>query len=315
MTGTWKDLFSFNKRERNGIFVLTVFIVLTICVQMALPFMTPDPPLINEQELNAIVQRIKDDSVLLANKKKIEKQKQKPNKQFNKKGKRTEVQRVWRPKKIDPNLSNVNDWMNFGLSQKQAASILKYITKGGVFKVKTDVEKMYVITPELYQRIQSYLMLPDTIQKKAVKWNEDKERKGKLVLDTFRVNLNTADTTQLKQIRGIGSYYAKQIIRYRERLGGYYSVNQLYEIERMREETVLKIIPFLIVDSSEVIKIRVNQELASVMVKHPYITWNMAIRIQDYRDFTKKFKSTHQLVEIGLLNEEIYSKLVPYLEL
>ena len=83
----------------------------------------------------------------------------------------------------------------------------------------------------------------------------------------------------------------------------------------MREETVLMIIPFLTVDSGLINKIHINTEIAPIMVKHPYITWNMAINIQDYRDFTHKYKSIHDLVENGLLNEEIYSKLAPYIEL
>jgi DNA uptake protein ComE-like DNA-binding protein len=183
---------------------------------------------------------------------------------------------------------------------------------------------MFVINESQYSKIEPYLLLPDSVVKKTQWFEKDSlyaskkrkfPKKSKYNFDTIIIELNSADTANLKMLRGIGSYYARQIVYQREKLGGYHSVTQLYEIERMREETVLKIIPFLTVDTNLIKKIHINSDLAPDMVKHPYITWNMAIRIQDYRDFSHKFKSVRDLVKNGLLNEELYIKLAPYLEL
>ena len=170
---------------------------------------------------------------------------------------------------------------------------------------------MFVISDELFLKMEPYIFIAE------IKWSNPVYDSVKVqpVVEVSRIELNTTDTLELIKLKGIGSYYARQIIYYRDRLGGFYSVNQLYEIENMRAETVQKILPFINVDEGRIIMIHINSESAPVMVRHPYITWNMAINIQDYRDFTHKFKSTRQLVDLGLLNEEIYSKLVPYLEL
>jgi competence ComEA-like helix-hairpin-helix protein len=135
------------------------------------------------------------------------------------------------------------------------------------------------------------------------------------VVEPLLVNINTADTTELKSLKGIGSYYAKQIVEYRERLGGFYRIDQLYEIERLREETIQMIEPFIIFDTTIIRKVHINSDKASVLVRHPYITWNMAKNIEDHREFKKRFKSVDELLIFGLLTDELYSKLAPYLEL
>ncbi len=324
MNGTWKDLLAFNKRERNGIFVLILLIVLVSSIQVVLPLFKPVYPAIDESEYLQFVAQLKQDSITyeqLKTERKLE-LKRKYLAQNRKKyprytdGNKEKKKQVWKPVVFNPNDADVAKWMQFGLSLKQAQSIEKYKNKGATFREKSDVRKLFVINEELYQLMKPFIHLPDSLPPRDFFEGKEGLKKSKLQTnDNPWIDLNTTDTTELKKLRGVGSYYARQIIWYRDKLGGYYSRNQLYEIERMRPETVQKIWPFVWVDSNKIIKIHVNSTTAPEMVKHPYFTWNMAISIQDYRDFTKKFKSTHQLVEIGLLNEEIYSKLAPYLEL
>lgn len=321
MDGNWRDLFYFNRRERNGIFVLSTLIVLLLTFQYMMPYVV--------EENLAVADTSHLDAYLL--------QLQKDSMQYNKskkrysvvtyKNKEPEVEESIEQKveaielhSFNPNLSKLKDWQQFGLSVKQSESIVKYVDKGGRFKVKEDVLKMYVIDEVLYAKMESYLLLTDSSKSdykvKKLKRSSSSDTLYKVKVDSnILIELNLADTTELKKLRGIGSYYAKKIIKYRDQLGGFNSVNQLFEIERMREETVLSIKSKLTVDTSLIHKIHINTDMAPQMVKHPYITWNMAINIQDFRDFHKKYKSTHDLVKNGLLNEELYSKLVPYLEL
>ncbi len=328
MKGNWKDLFSFNKRERNGIFVLSSLIIMVIFIQISLPYLVSNEVEFDTSNLDKFIIQLKKDSAEWVAKNELKYQQKYPNYANSSKlplaqngGKVVAVKLV--PHKFNPNLAIDDDWKCVGLSQGQINSINKYLSRGGVFKIRSDVAKMYVITDEKYVHIKPFILLPDSIQtkdkkkfKKQLPGDSTKSYKKKVyITDSGSVELNLADTTQLMQLRGIGSYYARQIVYYREKLGGYYSVSQLFEIERMREETVLSIIPFLKVDSMLIKKIRLNSEIAPIMVKHPYITWNMAINIQDYRDFNHKYKSIHDLVKNGLLNEEIYSKLAPYIEL
>lgn len=319
MNGTWKDLLAFNKRERNGIFVLIFLIVFVAMVQLILPFFKPVYPAIDEMEYQSIIRQIEQDSFNEKLARKKEKELDQKESFEQKKKKRISYgksKKLWEPLLFDPNSAKESDWMRFGLSRKQAKTIEKYKAHGATFKLKSDVRKLFVIDDELFLKMKPYINLPDVMLHDTGKYIKSQSPKViALVGQDLRIELNTTDTSELIKLKGIGRYYAKKIIWYRDKLGGFYSVNQLYEIERMRSETVQEIAPYVWVDTNKVMKIHINSTAAPEMVKHPYFTWNMAISIQDYRDFTKKFKSVHQLVEIGLLNEEIYSKLAPYLEL
>jgi DNA uptake protein ComE-like DNA-binding protein len=320
MDGSWKDLFYFNRRERNGIFVLSTIIMLLLTLQSVMPLMVDDIVITDTSYLDAYLLQLQKDSLAY---KGVKKRYKTFSDEKILKATKVSYKKVQEPHLLygfNPNSSKTEDWMQFNLSQKQAKSILKYVQKGGRFKTKEDVLKMYVIDDELYSRIESYLIIADSLKKdKKLNIVEEVQIQDTLLVRkedlNFIIELNLADTLELKKLKGIGSYYAKKIVQYRDHLGGFYSVNQLFEIERMREETVLKIQPKLTVDTNLIQKIHINSDKAPQMVKHPYITWNMAIEIQDFRDFHKKYKSTHDLVKNGLLNEELYSKLVPYLEL
>jgi DNA uptake protein ComE-like DNA-binding protein len=328
MNGNWKDLFSFNRRERNGILVLSTLIIMVIFIQFSLPYFVSNEVEFDTSYLDKYIIQLKKDSADWVAKNELKYKSKytnayRLNVTFNDsvKDEGPEINLV--PHKFNPNTAVDEDWKSVGLSKGQISSINKYLSRGGKFIIRSDVAKMYVITDEKFAYMKPFIQLPDTDKKISKKkyqkqFSADSSKtysKKIYITDSGSVELNLADTTQLMHLRGIGSYYARQIVYYREKLGGYYSVNQLFEIERMREETVLKIIPFLKVDSSLINKIHINKDIAPLMVKHPYITWNMAINIQDYRDFTHKYKSIHDLVTNGLLNEEIYSKLAPYIEL
>jgi len=226
-------------------------------------------------------------------------------------------EKVLTPHSFNPNIAVLNDWLSFGLTKAQVNSINKYLQKGGKFRTKSDVSKMYVIDEKRYSKMKPFLLLPDTleVQKRSRRLKAYPSKKDKKNYDTLIVELNSADTTELKKLRGVGSYYAKQIVYYREKLGGYMSIGQLYEIENMREETVQIIEPFIIIDTTQIRKLHINSDAATVLVRHPYITWNMAKRIQDHRDFDHRFKSVNDLLKYGLLTEELYTKLVGYIEL
>jgi DNA uptake protein ComE-like DNA-binding protein len=338
MDDSWKDLLSFNKRERNGIFVLATLIVLVICLQIAVPYIFPAGEVVNDMSTyDAYLAQLRIDSANWENEQKKKYQKKPKFKNSSQKNsyEKDDVNRsiapekktTWNPHLFNPNEANEKDWKSIGLNDGQIKSIRKFVDKGGEFKSKLDVKKMYVINDSQYDKIKEYILLPDTFVSKNRSQKKYKPQFAPGQKDTSKVysthklkndtivNLNRADTSELKTIIGIGSYYARQIVYYRNKLGGYYSLSQLFEIEHMRAETVLKISPFLMIDSSAISKIHINSDIAPLMVKHPYITWNMAINIQDHRDFSRKFKSIHDLIDNGLLNEEIYSKLAPYLEL
>lgn len=313
MEGNWRDLFAFNKRERNGIFVLTTLIVLVIIIQVLMPYFVHTRTEFESVNMDAYILQLKKDSAkwVAQNQKRYAKPMyQKKHLSSSTKKKEPKLS----PHLFNPNNATIEDWESVGLSEKQVSAINRYLNKGGVFRTKTDVAKMYVINEERFAYMKPFLLLPDSLVQNKI-YSDKEKLNSRVSFDTIYVELNSADTTELKKLRGIGSYYARQIVYYREKLGGFYSITQLYEIENMREETVQKIEPFVTVDTLQINKLHINSDEARILVRHPYITWNMAKRIQDHRDFDHSFKSVPDLLKFGLLTEELYTKLVPYIEL
>lgn len=124
------------------------------------------------------------------------------------------------------------------------------------------------------------------------------------------IDLNVADTTALVLLPGIGSYYAKRIVEYRELLGGYVSVEQLKEINGI-QDSVLRW--FVITDTVPVRKININKLSLSKLRNHPYVSFYQAKAITEYRGSEGDIKSPAQLSFMEEFSEQDLIKLEPYL--
>ena len=130
------------------------------------------------------------------------------------------------------------------------------------------------------------------------------------IRETEYVVLNSADTTVLQTVPGIGPYYARQIVRYGERLGGYVSVNQLDEIEDFPLESKKY---FVIKDSTQR-KLNVNRLTLNELKRHPYINFYQARAITDYRRLHGPIRSLDELRLSKDFSSEAISRLSPYVE-
>lgn len=128
------------------------------------------------------------------------------------------------------------------------------------------------------------------------------------------VELNSADTTRLKMLRGIGSGYAKMIVAYREKLGGFYAVSQLLEVYKFPDETYQKIKHQLSVDTTLIRKIKVNEATVKELKSHPYISYYQALSIVENREFqpAMRYNSLYDMVVDEDLKEEDILRVAPY---
>lgn len=122
------------------------------------------------------------------------------------------------------------------------------------------------------------------------------------------IMLNTADTTQLKMIPGIGSYFARKVVQYGERLGGYVSVDQLDEIEGFPLDAK----EYLVVQDAHPHLLNVNQLSLNELRKHPYINYYRARAITDYRRLHGPLKSLQDLRLSKDFPPEVIERLSPY---
>ncbi len=213
-------------------------------------------------------------------------------------------------KRFNPNDYKLEDWMKLGLSEKQSAVILKF-TKYGIYSLDK-LERIFVIPPELFALIKDSVYFPDRWEKR----NDQYDRSvNKVTLPKSIIELNTSSQEQLESIKGVGPFFAKQIIRYRERLGGYISIDQLSEVWKMNDSISERISPYLDIDPTQLRKLNINYADVEELKNHPYITWNMANSIVKMRAQLGSFKYLEELKKSKLISDETFEKIKPYLTL
>lgn len=130
----------------------------------------------------------------------------------------------------------------------------------------------------------------------------------------LHINLNSADTTELKQLKGIGSSFAKRIVKYRDALGGFVKLEQLNEVYGMTPEMIALIETNIFIDGLNIQKIDVNSASVEELKAHPYIDWKVANSIVQIRNNYGKFASVDGIMKSVLIDEVLFHKLKPYLE-
>jgi competence ComEA-like helix-hairpin-helix protein len=212
---------------------------------------------------------------------------------------------------FDPNSATEAAFRSLGFSEKLATRIINYRTKGGKFRIKSDMMKLYGMDSILYRKIIPYILLPEQFDKPTFEKKEFAERKPKEKPQKF--NLNEADTIQLEKIYGIGPALAKRIVKYRDKLGGFVSQDQLKEVYGLDTAVVKKIEEATYLpDPPAVKKISLNTADEKILAVHPYFGRKIASAIVAYRFQHGNFKSVDDLSRIPLIDKNNLGKLFPY---
>jgi competence protein ComEA len=210
------------------------------------------------------------------------------------------------PCKFNPNLYSRENWMNLGLSEKQANVVIKF-TRNGIHS-NEELKKVYVIPDQLFLLIKDstfYESVPHVNGFSDVKTNPTK----------IKIELNAASQEQLELIKGIGPFYAKNILNKRMQLGGFYCKEQLLEVWKMDEEKYQSILEYIELNLSKIDKINLNQATVEELRKHPYINWNLANNLIKMRENRNGFKQLDEIKESVLMTDELFEKLKHYLSL
>lgn len=209
---------------------------------------------------------------------------------------------------FDPNTIGAKEWQQFGLSPKQATSIVNYVKKGGRFYKPEDLQRMYTISPKKYQELLPYVQI-SSITKTESKFSTTYVKKAPVMVD-----LNAADTVLLDEIKGVGAAFAKRIIKYRERLGGFYAKEQLLEVFGVDTAKFLEIKDQIKIDPEAVKKIAINSAEFDDLKRHPYLSFKQMNAIVQYRKQHGPYQSINDLRKVMILKPETLSKIAPYLD-
>ena len=222
---------------------------------------------------------------------------------------------------FDPNAATVNDWVKLGVKEKTATTIEKYISKGGKFYKPDDIRKIWGLSKKDADRLVPYVRIKKEVPKYAnfERQNFEKKSESERPSTGFRpkefrqVAINSADTSSFKTFPGIGSKLSQRIINFRNKLGGFYSIEQVGETFLLPDSTFQKIKPFLLLDEVSLKKVNLNTASLDELKAHPYIRFHVANAIVQYRNQHGNFTSVHDIRKIMIVTDSIYSKALPYL--
>ncbi len=186
-----------------------------------------------------------------------------------------------------------------GFSMRQAEVIINYREMKGGLRSAEEFAECYVVSDEMFARLEPHLIFP--------------EQAAKSSSATAPVNLNTADSTTLRSVSGIGEKTVVSIMEYRERLGGFVRMEQLAEVHGMTEQNYERICRQIFVDSCDIQKIDVNFASAKTLGRHPYINAEQLRKLLKLRQLKGGWNNTGQLVEDKIFTTQEVEKLAPYL--
>lgn len=216
---------------------------------------------------------------------------------------------------FDPNTIDAAGWKKLGLRDKTIGTILNYRSKGGKFKKPEDIRKVWGLFPDEAERLIPYIKIENSEENIFVKDEpaEFYERKKYESIRTYKaININHADTSEWIALPGIGSKLSQRIISFRDKLGGFYSVQQVGETFGLADSVFQKIKPFLQV-SGEVKKININKASIEALKTHPYIRYAIGNAIIQYRKQHGDYKSIGDMKKIMIVDDTLFNKLSPYL--
>lgn len=221
---------------------------------------------------------------------------------------------------FDPNTADSTQLLRLGLQPWQVRNIYKYRAAGGVYRKKEDFARLYGLTAKQYRELEPYIhissdyrpaseLFEKPAQQTPVEDSVQTPRYPVKLKEGETIDLSVADTTLLRRVPGIGSYYARRIRDYGERLGGYVNTEQLREIEDFPVEAL----GYFTLSNPSIKKLNVNQLSQSELRRHPYISYSQARAIVDYRRKHGRIDNLDQLRLLPDFTAEKIGRLRPYI--
>ncbi len=297
--------FSVSKREFNGMFVFIFLMILIFIIPFIYDKLTYEPISLKIETLNTNLGEIETNNI-----------KPSYNNYYTKIEGKHSAGILFN---FNPNTLPLQGWLKLGLSEKQATSILKYVAKGGKFYKKEDVKKMYAISPTNYQRFEPYIDIPEQNKFEPQKYQNNQtnipiKNSATKAFEKTEVELNSADSATLTTISGIGPAFASRILKYKNRIGGFVSVDQLKEVYGVDSLKFQQIKNQIIVNPASVNKININIADFDQLKKLPYLSFKQMNAIVAFRKQHGNFTTLNDLQKIVILNPTLIAKIAPYVQ-
>jgi competence protein ComEA len=302
------EYFSFTRKERVGFIVIIILIVLVWFLPSFLQIFSPEQ------------KNIPGDTSWIAAVKQLEKLPATREGDFENDNTKDRITASSSSSKnelfyFDPNRLSSEGWKKLGIRDKTIQTIKNYLSKGGHFKNADDLQRVYGLHTDEFERLKSYVKIdPANSDGKLYNYTPTKTTSyPKIPYSKEIIDINTADTTAFISLPGIGSKLAARIVNFRERLGGFYSIDQVKETYGLPDSTFEKIRNRIVLNDTIVKKLNINTATKDELKTHPYIKWNLANAIVEYRNQHGNFSAPEELQNIQFVTSEIFLKLRNYI--
>jgi len=306
-----KDYFTFTRRERIGLLVLICLILIISLLPKGIS---------NKNKTKSILA----DTAWMAAAKKLEirEEESKNKKSFNSQSENDDYAYQYDRSVnnssagslfyFNPNTLNTEGWKKLGLKDKTIHTIQNYLSKGGNFKKPEDLQKVYGLHKNEYERLAPYIKIETNLTESKPDEYVKKETEQRS-FSYSAIDINTADTTAFISLPGIGSKLAARIVNFRDKLGGFYSINQVGETYGIPDSTFQKIKKYLKLETTSVKKININTATVDELKLHPYIKYTIANPVIAYRNEHGPFSKVEDIKKVMAVTDEIYNKISPYM--
>ncbi|MES2891348.1 MAG: helix-hairpin-helix domain-containing protein [Bacteroidota bacterium] len=309
----WKHLLSayldFSKKERRGITILCVVILLLAILPYLFPLFIK-PPVVDYKVFEAEIASLEEADADSTERFDSKSYQRNDSKSYKTSFEKAEVVNLSGELfQFDPNTATEAEWSRLGLRTKIIATIIKYRSKGGRFYKPGDLKKIWGLHPDLAQRLVPFVQIghsnADNVLLPPARKPEKPGLRG--------VDINLADTTAFIALPGIGSKLSQRIILFRTKLGGFYSVDQVAETFGLPDSTFQKIKPRLQLGVQPVNQLNVNTATLEELKAHPYLRYAVANAIVQYRTQHGSFSTVDDLENVMIFSAPQLSKAAPYL--
>lgn len=221
---------------------------------------------------------------------------------------------------FDPNTVSLDELLKMGLNKRSASIWIKYTSKGGHFKKAEDILKIYGLPEDWFSQAQSYIRIQSKPQetgeaeKNSYASFDDKKFTKKGAQACTPIDVNTADTAAWQSLRGIGKVLANRIIKFRDKLGGFYQIDQVKETFGLADSVYQKIRPCLQLTAPTLKPLLINQVSFNELASHPYLGFKAAKAIMNWKDQHGPFGKMEDLEALVALEPGKLEKLKPYVQ-
>lgn len=224
---------------------------------------------------------------------------------------------------FDPNTVTESQLHRLGFSKRVIKNIINYRKKGGRFYKPESLKKVYGMTNDFYASVAPNIQIKksqltknqkNTKQTKFFQKVSNKElsqKSSKAWPKGKKIAINSATIEELDKLPGIGQYFAKNIIRHREKLGGFYDIMQVAEAYRLPDSTFQKIQPFLKVDASKIRKFNPQTASFKTINSHPYISYEQTKYIMKAQKGIR-LMAKEDFLTVKIFSKEELDRVAPY---